>query len=137
MEIHPMEALRETFPRPSPAREAPTGPQVRTSVRDKPRYKSKDESKRVDFKNYNNTFGCTKVKGDTFVGTTEKHSRNDICGSVGSVQGQRERGRRHSAGSAAWAGRVVVCDVMPVPQEQGAGRVNGGRAKVAERWAER
>jgi hypothetical protein len=117
------------------AREAPTGPQVRTSVRDKSvrdkhsqvcqvpknddrpdgtafiffyiilapyficrlKYKSKDESKGIDFKSYNNTFGCAKVKrGAHYVCTTEKHSRSDICGDVGSVQRQRERGARHS-----------------------------------------
>ncbi|KAJ7240974.1 hypothetical protein C8J57DRAFT_1245092 [Mycena rebaudengoi] len=91
---HPMEALRDIpgfFLALSPAllldwilsaREAPTGPQVRTSVRDKPKYKSKDESQGVDFKNYN-TIRCTKAKG------------------VGSVQGQRERGGRHSVRKTA------------------------------------
>jgi hypothetical protein len=92
------------------AREAPTGPQVRTSVRDKSvrdkhsqvcqvpknddrpdgtafiffyiilapyficrlKYKSKDESKGVDFKNYNNTFGCTKVKGEHIMSVQQK-----------------------------------------------------------------
>ncbi|KAJ7278714.1 hypothetical protein C8J57DRAFT_1573341 [Mycena rebaudengoi] len=91
---HPMEALRD-IPGFSlalslallldwilSAREAPTGPQVRTSVRDKPKYKSKDESKGVDFKNYN-TIRCTKAKD------------------VGSVQGQRERGGRHSVRKTA------------------------------------
>ncbi|KAJ7212734.1 hypothetical protein C8J57DRAFT_1256318 [Mycena rebaudengoi] len=110
------------------ARAAPTGPQVRTSVRDKPKYKSKDESKGVDFKNYNNTFGCTKVKGGHIMATRtgwEALQRTQNCA-------RDMRGATEKAGSAARAGREVACAVMPVPQEQGAGRVNGGRAQVAE-----
>jgi hypothetical protein len=61
------------------------------------------------------------------------------------VQRQREQGARHSIRKTvpvtcgerrkrlvAW-GREVVCAIMPVPQEQGAGRVEWGRAQVAER----
>ncbi|KAJ7264311.1 hypothetical protein C8J57DRAFT_1230780 [Mycena rebaudengoi] len=106
--------------------DSPTGPQVRTSVRDKPKYKSKDESKGVDFKNYKGAQKATRTGWEAL-----QHTQN--CA-------RDMRGATEKAGSAARVGREVACAVMPVPQEQGAGRVNGGRAqrgKPASREAHR
>ncbi|KAJ6559697.1 hypothetical protein B0H19DRAFT_1069432 [Mycena capillaripes] len=112
------------------APEALTGPQVRTSVRDRLKYKSKDESKGVDFKNYNNTFGCTKVKGGHIMcGECARATRTGWAAQRTQNCAREMRGAAEKAGSVAWAGREVAYAVMPVPQEQGARRVNGGQAQ--------
>ncbi|KAJ7869929.1 hypothetical protein B0H14DRAFT_2571602 [Mycena olivaceomarginata] len=152
------------------AREVPTGPQVRTSVRDKsvrdksvrdkhsqvcqvpknddqpdgtaftafyiilaphficrPKYKSKDESKGVDFKNYNNTFGCTKVKGEHIMCVQQKSTAvviyvevwgvckgnaNRVCGTAYAKVKTApvtcgERRKRWSRGDGKWC--VPLC----------------------------
>ncbi|KAJ6459309.1 hypothetical protein C8R45DRAFT_942335 [Mycena sanguinolenta] len=114
MKIHPMEALRDI---PGffldlalgllldcilSAREAPTGPHVRTSVRDKSVRDKHSQAKIQNQKTNQKEWGVNK-------------------------------GNANGAGSAMWAGREVACAIMLVPQEQGPGRVNGGRAQVAER----
>ncbi|KAJ7257376.1 hypothetical protein C8J57DRAFT_1235092 [Mycena rebaudengoi] len=107
---HPMEALRDIpgfFLALSlallldwilSAREAPTGPQVRTSVRDKPKYKSKDESKGVDFKNYN-TIRCTKAKGGC--GKCARAARTGWAAQRAQNRARDMRGTAAKAGSAA------------------------------------